>query len=214
MTLPLPAALAASYLLGAIPTSLIAARALRGVDLRRVGSGNLGATNLYRAAGWKAALPVAAFDIAKGLVPATLIAGTVGPGPRSEGIALACGLAAVVGHVYSVFARFRGGKGVATGAGAMLGLAPLAVGAAAGIWALVTLMSGYVSLGSMIAALSLVPAVWFLYPDQRGLLPFYLLLAVGIVWVHRANLARLRAGTEHRFGRRGAGAGATGKGNP
>jgi glycerol-3-phosphate acyltransferase PlsY len=212
VTLPLPAALAASYLLGAIPTSLIAARLLRGVDLRRVGSGNLGATNLYRAAGWKAALPVALFDIAKGLVPATLIAGAVGTGPRSAGVALACGLAAVAGHVYSVFARFQGGKGVATGAGAMLGLAPLAVVAAAGVWALVTFTSGYVSLGSMIAALALVPAVRLLYPDQRGLLPFYLLLALGIVWAHRANLGRLRAGTEHRFGRHGSGAGDGGTG--
>ncbi len=73
--------------------------------------------------------------------------------------------------------------------------------AAAGVWALVTFMSGYVSLGSVVAALSLVPAVWLFHPDQRGLLPFYLLLALGIVWLHRANLARLRAGTEHRFGR-------------
>jgi glycerol-3-phosphate acyltransferase PlsY len=100
-----------------------------------------------------------------------------------------------------VFVRFKGGKGVATGAGAMLGLAPLAVLAAAGVWALVTFTSGYVSLGSVVAALSLVPAVWLLHPDQRRLLPFYLLLALGIVWLHRANLARLRAGTEHRFGR-------------
>lgn len=202
MTLPLPAALAASYLLGAIPTSYLAARLFRGVDLRTVGSGNLGATNLYRAAGWKVAVPVGLFDIAKGFVPATLLAAAVGGGVRDPGVGLACGIAAVVGHVYSVFVRFKGGKGVATGAGAMLGLAPLAVLAAAGVWALVTFTSGYVSLGSVVAALSLVPAVWLLHPGQRGLLPFYLLLALGIVWLHRANLARLRAGTEHRFGRR------------
>lgn len=209
MTLPLPAALAASYLLGAVPTSLIAARLLRGVDLRTVGSGNLGATNLYRAAGWKAALPVGLFDVAKGFVPATLFATAVGGGVRDPGVALGCGITAVIGHVFSVFVRFRGGKGVATGAGAMLGLAPLAVAAAAGVWALVTFTSGYVSLGSIAAALSLVPAVWLFHPGQRSLLPFYLLLALGIVWLHRGNIARLHAGTEHRFGRkRGAGEGA------
>lgn len=207
MTLPLPAALAASYFLGAIPTSYLAARLVRGVDLRQVGSGNLGATNLYRVAGWKVAVPVGAFDVAKGLVPATLIAAAVGGGVRDPRVALACGITAVLGHVFSVFVRFRGGKGVATGAGAMLGLAPLAVLAAAGVWALVTFTSGYVSLGSIVAAISLVPAVALLHPGQRGLLPFYALLALGIVWLHRGNIARLRAGTEHRFGRRRGGAG-------
>ena len=214
MTLPLPAALGLSYLLGAIPTSLLAARLLRGVDLRTVGSGNLGATNLYRAAGWKAAVPVALFDVAKGFVPATVIAGAVGTGARDPGVGLACGIAAVVGHAWSVFAGFRGGKGVATGAGAILGLAPLAVVAAAGVWALVTFTTGYVSLGSVLAALSLVPAAWLLHPDQRGLLPFYLLLALGIVWLHRANLARLRTGTESRFGRRRPAGPPGGKGVP
>jgi glycerol-3-phosphate acyltransferase PlsY len=204
VSLPLPVALGASYLLGAIPTSYLVARLLRGVDLRTVGSGNLGATNLYRAAGWKVAVPVGLFDVAKGFVPATLIAGAVGGGQRDPRIALACGVAAVVGHVFPVFLGFRGGKGVATAAGAMLGLAPLAVLAAAAVWALVTFGSGYVSLGSITAALALVPAVWFLHPDLRQLLPFFLALVLGIIWLHRANIARLRAGTESRVGRRQA----------
>ena len=201
MTFSLPVALGLSYLLGAIPTSLVAARMLRGVDLRSIGSGNLGATNLYRLAGWKAAVPVALFDIAKGLVPATLIAGAVGAGPRDTFVALACGAAAVVGHVFSVFARFRGGKGVATAAGAVLGLAPWAILGAAGVWALVTFTTGYVSLGSMAAAASLPVAVWLLQPEQRGLVALYALLAAAIIWLHRANIGRLLNGTESRFGR-------------
>jgi glycerol-3-phosphate acyltransferase PlsY len=199
--LPLPLALVLSYLLGAIPTSLLAARLLKGVDLRTVGSGNLGATNLYRLAGWKAAVPVALFDIAKGLIPATLIAGAVGQGNRDPRVVLACGAAAVLGHVFSVFARFRGGKGVATAAGAVLGLAPWAIVAAAGVWALVTFATGYVSLGSMMAAASLPVGVWLLQPEQRGLVGLYALLAAAIIWLHRANIGRLVAGTENRFGR-------------
>jgi glycerol-3-phosphate acyltransferase PlsY len=124
-------AVLASYLLGAIPTSYLVGRLFRGIDLREHGSRNLGATNLYRTLGWKFAVPVALFDIAKGAVPVLLIAPLVSP---SRLVALACGAAAVVGHVLSVFVRFRGGKGVATAAGVMLGFSPLAVGIAAVVW--------------------------------------------------------------------------------
>jgi glycerol-3-phosphate acyltransferase PlsY len=199
--MPLPLALALSYLLGAIPTSLLAARLVKGVDLRTIGSGNLGATNLYRLAGWKVALPVALFDIAKGFIPATILASAVGQGSRDARIALACGAAAVLGHVYSVFARFKGGKGVATAAGVVLGLAPWAILAAAGVWALVTFATGYVSLGSITAAASLPIGVWLLQPEQRGLVLLYAALAGAIIWLHRANIGRLAAGTENRFGR-------------
>ena len=117
-----------SYLVGAIPTSYLAGRIFRGIDLREHGSGNLGATNLYRTLGWKYAVPVGLIDIAKGVIPVVLFAPQVA---ASQRVAAALGVAAVVGHVFSVFVRFRGGKGVATAAGVMLGLAPLAIAARA-----------------------------------------------------------------------------------
>ncbi|HEX6091372.1 MAG TPA: glycerol-3-phosphate 1-O-acyltransferase PlsY [Gemmatimonadales bacterium] len=192
-----------SYLVGAIPTSYLAGRMFRGIDLRKHGSGNLGATNLYRTLGWKYAIPVGLFDIAKGAVPVVLFAPQVS---ASERVAVACGIAAVLGHVYSVFVRFRGGKGVATAAGVMLGLAPYAVLALVVLWALIVFGTGYVSLGSIVAAALLPLAVWVLHPGARGLLPVIGLVAAGIVWLHRANIRRLLAGTENRFGRRGAAA--------
>ncbi len=192
-----------SYLVGAIPTSYLAGRMFRGIDLRKHGSGNLGATNLYRTLGWKYAIPVGLFDIAKGAVPVVLFAPQVS---ASERVAVACGIAAVLGHVYSVFVRFRGGKGVATAAGVMLGLAPYAVLALIVLWALIVFGTGYVSLGSIVAAALLPLAVWVLHPGARGLLPVIGLVAAGIVWLHRANIRRLLAGTENRFGRRGAAA--------
>jgi glycerol-3-phosphate acyltransferase PlsY len=190
-----------SYLVGAIPTSFLAGRIFRGIDLREHGSGNLGATNLYRTLGWKYAVPVGLFDIAKGAIPVVLFAPQVSP---SERVAVACGVAAVIGHVYSIFVGFRGGKGVATAAGVMLGLAPYAILALLVLWALIVFGTGYVSLGSIVAAALLPLAVWILHPGARGLLPVIGLVAAGIVWLHRANIRRLLAGTENRFGRRGA----------
>ncbi len=188
-----------SYLIGAIPTSYLAGRIFRGVDLRDHGSGNLGATNLYRALGWKYAIPVGLLDIAKGVIPVVLIAPQVS---GSQRVAAAFGVAAVIGHVYSVFVRFRGGKGVATAAGVMLGLAPLAIAALLVVWAVIVFGTGYVSLGSVVAASLLPLAVWILHPGARELLPIVALVAAAIVWLHRANLRRLLAGTENRFGRR------------
>ncbi|HXI20938.1 MAG TPA: glycerol-3-phosphate acyltransferase, partial [Gemmatimonadales bacterium] len=154
--------LLASYLLGAIPASYLAGR-LGGVDLREVGSGNLGATNLYRALGWAYAVPAGLFDVAKGAVPVLLF------GPRLPGIPyfpVWCGLTAVLGHVFSVFVRFRGGKGVATAAGMVIALAPLAFPVVLAVWALVVWLTGYVSLGSIIAALLFPAADWLLHPAR------------------------------------------------
>ena len=190
-----------SYLVGAVPTSYLAGRIFRGIDLRKHGSGNLGATNLYRTLGWKYAVPVGLLDIAKGVVPVVLFAPQVS---TSQRVAAALGVAAVVGHVYSVFVRFRGGKGVATAAGVMLGLAPFAIAVLLVVWAVVVFGTGYVSLGSIVAASLLPVAVWVLHPGTRGLLPVVALVAAGIVWLHRANIRRLLAGTENRFGRRRA----------
>lgn len=194
-------ALAASYLLGAIPTSYLAARLFRGIDLRTVGSGNLGATNVYRTLGARFAIPVGMFDMAKGAIPVMVLAPLAS---SSRYFAMLCGIVAVVGHVFSVFVRFRGGKGVATASGVMLGLTPWAVLVSLVIWLLVVRVSGYVSLGSMIAALALPVAAWLLHPGQRGLIWIQVLVALAIVWLHRANIQRLLAGTENRFGHKRA----------
>ena len=196
--------IAASYLLGAVPTSMLVARA-RGVDLRQVGSRNLGATNLYRALGWRFAIPVALFDIAKGAVPVLVFGPRAGGGPW---IPVLLGLVAVFGHVFSVFVRFAGGKGVATAAGVVLAVAPWAVLVAVAVWVVTVKLSGYVSLGSILAALALPPAAWLLHPEHRHLVGLFVALAVFVVVTHRQNIRRLFAGTENRFGRRSPGAGA------
>lgn len=189
-----------SYLLGAVPTSYLVMRMVRGVDLRTVGSGNLGATNLYRQLGWRFAIPVGLFDMAKGALPVVAGLRLAGSGMA---VALGLGAAAVIGHVYSVFVGFKGGKGVATGAGVVLGLAPWAFVVSLGVWGLVVWLSGYVSLGSVLAALVFPGATWLLHPEQRPILWMHLVLAAMIVVLHRANLRRLAAGTENRFGRHG-----------
>jgi glycerol-3-phosphate acyltransferase PlsY len=191
--------IAASYFLGAIPTSYLVARTLGGIDLREHGSRNLGATNLYRVLGWKYAVPVGLFDIAKGTVPVVLVAPLASPATL---FAVGCGIAAVVGHVFSVFVRFRGGKGVATAAGVVLGLTPLALGTAFVVWAALVWLTGYVSVASIAGALLLPAAVLVLHPDERGLAWVYAGIAAFVVWAHRANIRRLLAGTENRFGRR------------
>lgn len=194
--------LIASYLLGAIPTSYLVSRAFAKIDLRRHGSGNLGATNLFRVLGWKYAVPVALFDIAKGIIPVVWFAPQVS---SSELYALLCGVAAIIGHVFSVFVRFKGGKGVATAAGVMLGMAPLALATAAGVWALVLLTTGYVSLASIAAAAVLPLAVYLLeQPISPALFWVVVMVAISVVLLHRRNIQRLLNGTESRFGRRAA----------
>jgi glycerol-3-phosphate acyltransferase PlsY len=192
-------ALLASYLLGAIPTSFLAGKLFRGIDLRKQGSGNLGATNLYRTLGAKFAIPVALLDMAKGAIPLMVIAPLAS---SSRYFAILCGIMAVVGHVFSVFVRFRGGKGVATASGVMLGLTPWAVLVSLAVWLIVVRVSGYVSLGSMVGAVVLPVAAWVLHPLQRDIIWIQVVVALAIIWLHRANIRRLLAGTENRFGRR------------
>jgi glycerol-3-phosphate acyltransferase PlsY len=194
--------LLASYLLGAVPASYLAGRLFAGIDLRQHGSRNLGATNLYRVLGWRFAIPVGLFDIAKGAVPVLVFAPRVS---SSELFALACGIAAILGHVFSVFVRFRGGKGVATAAGVMLGLTPAALGVAALVWVLLVYVTGYVSVGSIAAAAAFPAAVFLLeHPDRPEILWIDVGVAIAIIWLHRANIRRLLNGTESRFGRRAA----------
>lgn len=198
MTAELAVAAVGCYLLGSIPTSYLVVKAVTGADLRTLGSGNLGATNLYRVLGWKFAVPVGMFDAVKGAVPVAVIGPWAGTGLVG---ALLFGVLAVIGHVYPVFMKFKGGKGVATAAGVVLGLAPGAFAASLAVWGLVLTLSGYVSLASIVAAVVLPGATWLLQPTRRGMVLWFAALAVAIIWLHRANIARLLHGTELRFGR-------------
>lgn len=195
--------LIASYLVGAIPTSYLVGRWFRGIDLREHGSRNLGATNLYRVLGWRFAIPVGLFDVAKGAVPVLLF----GPqAPEVPYFPVWCGALAVAGHTFSVFVGFRGGKGVATAAGMLIALAPLALAAVVVAWIGVVWLTGYVSLGSIIGAGLFPLADYVLHPARRSpvTLVIDLVLAAFIIWKHRANIQRLLAGTENRFGKRGS----------
>ena len=185
-----------AYLLGAIPTSYLMARHFGGLDLREHGSKNLGATNLYRVMGWRYALPAGALDVAKGTIPVVLVAPRLGPSPW---LPIALGLVAIMGHVFSIFVRFHGGKGVATAAGAVLGLAPLPLAVSAAVWLAVVWTSRYVSLGSLAGAAAFPLATWWLQPGDTPTLIAGIVLALFIVFNHRANIRRLLAGREARF---------------
>lgn len=185
----------ASYVLGATPTSYIAGRLGRGIDLREHGSKNLGATNVYRLLGWAYAFPVGIIDVAKGAVPVALFGRWAG-GPAWLPVIL--GGAAVLGHMFSPYVRFRGGKGVATAAGVFLALAPLAFAIALPVWALCLWITGYVSLSSIVAALTF--PLWVrLTTDAAPTFWASVVLALLIVLAHRVNIKRLLGGTENRF---------------
>ncbi len=195
----------AAYLCGAFPTSYLAGRLFRGIDLREHGSKNLGATNVYRVLGLGFAIPVAVIDILKGAIPVWLFAPRV---DASLTTALLLGATAIAGHVWSVFVGFKGGKGVATAAGVMLGLVPAALGVSFVVWVVTVWLTRYVSLGSILAAVVLAPAALVLQPDRRELVPLCALVAAAIVFFHRANIKRLVAGTENKVGARAPAAGA------
>lgn len=196
-------AFTASYLLGSIPTALIAGRMIGGIDIRKHGSGNAGATNVYRLFGMKPYLAVLGIDMLKGFIAVAVVA-DFGAGTLSaERTGLYCGLLAVVGHIWTVFAGFKGGKGVATAGGVFLGLnAPVAISAVA-VYLLVTLTTKYVSLGSMMAAASapiflLVDAVVFGATVPAEMIAAAIGLAALIVYTHRENIKRLMTGEERK----------------
>jgi glycerol-3-phosphate acyltransferase PlsY len=183
----------ASYLLGSIPTGLLLGKAF-GVDIRSAGSGNIGATNVYRTLGRTVGVLTLAGDCLKGVVPVVLA--------RHLGLPdiwlAAAGSAAFLGHVFTVFLRFKGGKGVATALGVFLGISPLSVLAAFGVFALVLWKWRFVSLASMSAAALM--ALFIAAIDGRPLIiSMTLLIAAVIILKHRENIGRLKAGTENRF---------------
>jgi len=193
-------ALALCYLLGSLPTAYVLVKWIKRVDIRTVGSGNVGATNALRIAGPWAGAAVLVVDMLKGVVAATLLPQLLVQTPSST-TRLACGLAAVVGHMASCFLKFQGGKGVATTIGALLGAAPTVAGIAVAVWLIVFGLFRYVSLGSVVAAATIPIA----QAAQRASLGDVLLgasLAILIIGRHRTNLQRLLAGAEHRWTRR------------
>jgi acyl phosphate:glycerol-3-phosphate acyltransferase len=191
-------AILVSYLLGATPTSYIAGKVGRGIDLREHGSKNLGATNVYRILGWKYAIPVALFDIAKGAVPVLVFW-------HPAWLTVAVGGAAVLGHMFSPYVSFKGGKGVATAAGMFLALAPVAVLLAIVVWGLCLWLTGYVSLSSIIAVLTVPISVSLLQPGSPYTFWASIVLVALIIFAHRRNIRRLLDGTENRFRTRPSG---------
>jgi glycerol-3-phosphate acyltransferase PlsY len=195
-----------AYLLGTLLGSLILGR-LRGVDIRRMGSGNAGATNALRTQGKLFGFLVLAVDIAKGIfavwwLPTVVLPGVgIDPDLPRQWLTLACGFAVIVGHVYPVWFGFRGGKGAATVVGVIAAvdlrlLLPLLVS-----WFVVLVLWGYVGLATMLSGVALVVAVYALEPNNVPLLSFCVAVAIFIVYTHRGNIARMRAGQENRVRR-------------
>jgi glycerol-3-phosphate acyltransferase PlsY len=198
------AAVVLSYLSGSIPFAAIAGK-LRGVDLRKHGSGNLGATNVFRVLGWKIGVLVFLADALKGALPVLYLPPRVAS-PRDPIVwAIACGIAAIAGHVRPVFLKLRrGGKGVATAAGVFFALAPIPMAVTFAVFVLVVLASGYVSLGSMVSAVVLPTLLLLTLGPRSPLFVVSAIVALFVFWTHRANIGRLRRGEEHRFGKRGS----------
>jgi acyl phosphate:glycerol-3-phosphate acyltransferase len=185
---------AAGYVLGSMPWGYWLVRLVKHEDIRRQGSGNIGGTNVWRVYGWRLGLPVVVLDTAKGFVPAFVATLTV-----SHLAGVLAGAAAMLGHWRPLFLKWqRGGKVVATCGGAFLGVAPLVGGVGAGVWIVVFLLFRYASLASMLAAVSL-PVVAVLLGEPWPVIVFAAGAAVAVLLLHRANIARLRAGTETKF---------------
>lgn len=196
-----------SYVSGSIPSAYLAGR-WRGIDLRAHGSGNLGATNVMRVLGARIGLLVFAADIAKGALPVRFLPGAIdqdliAASPHAATvIAIACGVAAIVGHTRPVFLAFgKGGKGVATACGVFLALAPIQALLSLVIFIAVFMASGFVSLGSLTAAFALPVLIGVSLGVETPLFWVAALTTVLVFWTHRANIERLRTGTEYRFGR-------------
>lgn len=192
--------LVVAYLLGSIPSSHLMSRWGYGVDLSSRGSGNFGATNVFRVLGWKAALPVVVLDVGKGWLPAWLF-----PQVDASAVwawALAYGAVAILGHVFSVWLGFEGGKGVATSTGVLLAVAPVALLVGLVVWVLLAFSTRIVSVASMSGAVAVAVVVWIQPPTDGGdaLRLFAAGLAAFVLWSHRANIGRLIRGEENRFG--------------
>ena len=198
-----------AYVVGSIPTSIIVSRLKYNTDIREHGSGNAGATNIFRTFGWKPALFVTLVDIFKGWLPAyisgNIQSNTIMFGNNSDALMIIAGFAAVLGHTYTMFAGFKGGKGVGTAAGMLIALFPIAIPICLIVFALTILTTGIVSLGSMLAATALPIALFIIggiNPESQISLTlriFALLIPAFIIFTHRSNVKRMMEGTENRF---------------
>lgn len=204
--LPLIAIIFLSYLAGSIPTSIIMSKLTRGIDIRDYGSGNAGATNAIRVLGWKIGLVVIIVDVGKGIL-ATLLISQIGREQvplHHNLVQIIAGISAVLGHIWTIFAGFKGGKGVGTAAGMLFSLYPLAGVICLLIFAVVLFTARYVSVASMTAAVSL-PIVslilkhFFDYEISNELIYFSIFMAILIVFTHRSNIKRLLRGEENRI---------------
>ena len=196
-----------SYLTGSIPTSIIVSRVAKNIDIREHGSGNAGATNVYRILGWKYALIVLSLDIFKAWLPTAIYATKIFLSisiPDIGFIQILCGFSAVLGHTYPIFAGFKGGKGVGSLIGILLALFPFAFPLCLIVAIFVVVTTGYVSLGSIFAAISLpiiiliLPGLGIITPNL-SLVIFSLLVPWFVIYTHRSNISRIRNGTENRF---------------
>lgn len=205
-----------SYVLGSIPTSIILSKWRHGFDIRTKGSGNAGGTNVFRVLGWKSGVFVILLDMSKGIIATTLIARLFWdptlpfynrtPFDDFTIVQMICGGAAIVGHIWTVFAGFRGGKGIATGAGMLIGIAPTEFAVSVAIFLVVFLAWKYVSLGSISAAVAFPSTLFFRYnicgeqiESYKTLIVFSLVMAGLLIYSHRANIKRLIEGTENRI---------------
>ncbi len=198
----------ASYLAGSIPTSIIMGRLTKGIDIREHGSGNAGGTNVFRVLGWKPALIVLIVDVFKGWFPAAVLASVffnVQTIPDLGVVQILCGFSAVLGHTYTIFAGFKGGKGVGTLGGMLLALFPSAFIFCLVVAILAIIFTGYVSVASIFASVSLplfiiiLPPFLGTDPAPLSLMIFSLLIPWFIIYTHRSNIQRLRSGEENQF---------------
>jgi len=189
----------ASYFLGSIPTGFLWAKA-RGIDIRKVGSGNIGATNVMRALGKGPGLAVLLLDAAKGFLP-VYVAPRLFPDIDHTTLQITCCLFVIAGHNWTCWLKFKGGKGVATSSGALLAILPVPFLCAFGVWAILFAIWRYVSLASIGAAVAMPIATLFRERD-RTLFIFTVVLAIIVIYKHKPNIQRLLAGTENRIGKR------------
>ncbi|MCB0263022.1 MAG: glycerol-3-phosphate 1-O-acyltransferase PlsY [Calditrichaeota bacterium] len=199
--------IAISYLMGSIPTSIIAGKLLKGIDIRKEGSGNAGATNVFRVLGWKAGLVVLLIDMLKGWIPTVYVSQLgmdSGLGWHAINYQIIAGISAMFGHIWTIFASFKGGKGVGTGAGMIIGLAPVPVLVCIIVFIVTVWLTRFVSLGSILASITFMAVVFVQkfalnQPVPIELLVFSVFIPVLIIFTHRANVQRLLKGEENKI---------------
>jgi len=194
-------ALLSSYLVGSIPIGYLMVKALKGLDIRQFGSGNVGATNVIRVLGKGPGILTLVLDVSKGLLAVLIIAPLIAkylPASRSE-LQLGCGIAAICGHNWTCFLRFKGGKGIATSAGVFLGLAPIVMLCLLGIWGIMAFLTRYVSAASIVTSMALPILLYVFNRPIEWVIAGFVLSWVSII-KHRSNIKRLLNGTEHRIG--------------